>query len=128
MSGPYILVVDDDSHMTKLVAYLLKPLGVPVLQAKNGAEAIEYALSDQILLLIIDNCMPGLSGLETLESLRNTTIGKQIPCILLTGQDQTDLRSKAEKLSVLAYLTKPFSPTKLIEITKQTLEYKQINL
>jgi len=121
MDKSYILIVDDDSTTLRVLQHSLRSLPVPIQQAKSGTEALEHILTGNVLVAIFDNNMPGPSGLETIGTIRSTKTGQSLPCIMLTGQDQTGLRKEAEKLNIEHYLTKPFSPSILLAAVQKLL-------
>lgn len=108
-----ILIAEDESSIRELVAINLKKSGYQVLEARDGAEALElYNKNNDIDIALLDIMMPRIDGLEVCEILRhrNPTLG----IILLTAKTQerdkvTGLMSGADD-----YITKPFSPAELM--------------
>ena len=107
--GKKILVVDDQEDIRNLLTASLETCGHEIRLASDGAEAWEALQNQKPDLLITDINMPNLSGLELLRKIREHPDLKDLPVIMLTGQD-----SDAEILSGLSrgadhYITKPFT-------------------
>ena len=121
--SPAILIVDDQELMIRVLQATLRPLGVKIGTAKSGAEAVRYIEEVAVpAAVIMDFSMPGQDGVETLRQIRNLAAGAAIPVLMLTARDQTLIRKAAEGLHVHAFMTKPFSPTSLLETLREMLE------
>ena len=83
-----ILVVDDEYAMRGLFARALSRAGFVVLQANDGVEALELVAEHRIGVLLIDNHMPRMSGIEAVRRLRANQVTSTIPIILITGTDE----------------------------------------
>jgi len=118
-----ILVVDDDPIFHRLLKHVLNGLNVDILCADDGEEGLDYLKTTSCDLVILDFCMPKFSGIETLKRIRKQE-GYQLPVIMLTGSDQTQIRKAAEKFKVMAFLTKPFSPSHLTKLIRGLLQAK----
>lgn len=114
-----ILIADDDSAMRSLVAATLEGPDFEIVQAINGQEALKLAIAQPPDAIILDWQMPGMTGAQVLQELRQRTDTGNIPVVMLTGRDHE--RAEALKLGVSAYLMKPFSPLLLLECVKAAL-------
>jgi two-component system response regulator MprA len=103
---PLVLVADDDKDILQLLRLRLELLGYGVVQAANGAEALELAREQNPALAILDVMMPGLDGLEVTRQLRAGN--SRIPIILLTARIQESDVSAGLDAGADAYLGKPF--------------------
>lgn len=102
-----ILVVDDGQHVRDfLTDYILKPQGYTILIAVNGQEGLQKALLEKPDLMIVDNQMPKMSGIEMLRSLRDQQV--DIPAILTTAYGSEETAVEAFRLGVRDYVIKPF--------------------
>ena len=112
MSGELILVADDDDDILALVSFRMERLGYRVLQARDGAEALELATTESPDLAILDIMMPRLDGLEVTRRIRadETT---RLPILLLTASAQDTDVSRGFDAGADDYLRKPFSPDEL---------------
>ena len=108
-----VLVVDDESSITKLVKMTLADLDVSqVYTAKDGREAIALLGElDDIDIVICDWNMPRMSGLELLQQVR--TVDHDMPYIMLTGRADINSVKEAKNSGVSDYLAKPFTPDAL---------------
>lgn len=107
-----ILVVDDESRMRKLVRDFLSVKGYEVLEAEDGAKAMDLFFAvDDIDLVILDVMMPKMDGWQVCREIRNYS---KIPIIMLTAR--TDERDELQgfQLGVDEYISKPFSPKILV--------------
>ena len=107
-----ILVVDDESRMRKLVKDFLLKKDFQVLEAENGAEAIDvfFEIKD-ISLVILDVMMPKMDGWEVCRQIRNYS---RIPIIMLTARADEKDELLGFDLGVDEYISKPFSPKILV--------------
>ena len=101
---PKILVVDDK----------LRGAGYTVISAKDGVEALEKARVERPDLILLDIMMPRLDGFETLEALKKDPDTQGIPVFMLTVRGRVADRKRGQELGIADYITKPFSPTKLL--------------
>lgn len=107
-----VLVVDDESRMRKLVRDFLVKKDFEVLEAENGAEAIDVFFSDNdISLVILDVMMPKLDGWEVCREIRQYS---KVPIIMLTARADERDELLGFELGVDEYISKPFSPKILV--------------
>ncbi len=120
---PTILIVDDQELMIRVLQATLRPLDVKIGTAKSGAEAVRFIKeSGAPGAMILDFSMPDQDGVETLRQIRGLPAGAAIPVVMLTARDQTLIRKAAEGLHVHAFMTKPFSPTSLLQTLREMIE------
>lgn len=106
-SSPLILITDDDPHFRETLSELFLPRGFKTLLASDGEEALGIVTSQDVHLLLLDNNMPRLTGLETLRRVKQ--INAQLPCILLSARMDDVLREQAEQAQAFSVLRKPVS-------------------
>lgn len=116
-----ILIADDDDHLRLLVATTLGEQ-YRILEACDGKEAFDVVQREQLDLLVLDWMMPGLTGVEVLQALREDPGTTQIPVIMLTAKAQRADRNQAVMLGIRGYLVKPFSPLELLELVEKVLD------
>lgn len=116
-----ILIADDHDHLRLLVAKTLGSPSYRILEACNGDEALDLAQRESPDLLILDWMMPGRSGLEVVQALRQDPATAELPVIMLTARAQSADRSNAMLHGVRAYIVKPFSPLELMELVEKVL-------
>jgi CheY-like chemotaxis protein len=119
---PKILVVDDEIHIIKIIAYKMRSAGYEVVSARDGVEALEQVRAARPDLVLLDVMMPRMDGFQTLEALKADPATRDIPVFLLTVKSKDTDRQRGYQLGADDYLTKPFSPNKLLERVDQALK------
>src|SRR5579862_6934140 len=109
-----ILVVDDDPLMHMLFKNHLERAGYQMLSATNGGEVLEIAAREQPGLIVLDVMMPDKDGLAILRELKKAEATKTIPVIVMTANGHFMMRKESENSGAAMLLTKPFSPTHLL--------------
>lgn len=113
MEGTYILVVDDESRMRKLLRDFLTAKGYQILEAEDGEKAIEVFEENRnkIKLILLDVMMPKLDGWSVLRKIRQES---NLPVIMLTARGEEQDELFGFELGVDEYISKPFSPKILV--------------
>ena len=113
-----ILVVDDEDIVRTLAKAVLERYGYSVLLAENGEQGVEqFALSpSEVVVVLLDVSMPGLSGEETLQRLR--AIRADVKVLLFSGYSAEDTLRRFEGKGVAGFLQKPFTAQALAEQVK----------
>jgi two-component system phosphate regulon response regulator PhoB len=111
---PRILVVEDEPDIAALIAYQLTREGFRVETAGNGPEALSAVARDVPDLVVLDRMLPGLTGDEVLQRLKEEPGTSAIPVLVLTAKREQEDRIKGFELGADDYLTKPFSPRELV--------------
>lgn len=107
-----ILVVDDESRMRKLVRDFLVKSGFEVLEAEDGAKAVDIFFEQKdIALVVLDVMMPKLDGWQVCKEIRNYS---KVPIIMLTAKSDERDELMGFQLGVDEYISKPFSPKILV--------------
>ena len=113
-TGERVLVVDDEADIVALVAYHLVKAGYRVSTASSGPDAIAAARQERPALVVLDLMLPGASGYDVLEQLRNQPATRDIAVLMLTARREEQDRIRGLSLGADDYLTKPFSPPELV--------------
>lgn len=113
MEGTYILVVDDESRMRKLLKDFLSVKGYQILEAEDGEKAVEVfeENKNKIKLILLDVMMPKLDGWSVLRKIRQES---KVPVIMLTARGEEQDELFGFELGVDEYISKPFSPKILV--------------
>ncbi|MFK7790245.1 MAG: PleD family two-component system response regulator [Phycisphaeraceae bacterium] len=109
-----VLVIDDSPMVQRAMSARLEAEGVSLRAASNGTEglaAVEKAKPDAVLL---DIRMPGMSGLEVCERLREQYDSKQLPIIFVSAETCTDIKDRARTVDGNCYLSKPYEASDLV--------------
>jgi DNA-binding response OmpR family regulator len=110
---PIVLVADDDEDILELIVFRLERSGYTVLQARDGAEALELARRSRPDLAVLDVMMPKLDGFDLTRRLREDESTSKMPIILLTARTQEADVERGFDAGADDYLRKPFSPQEL---------------
>jgi nitrogen regulation protein NR(I) len=115
-----ILVVDDDQNILSAFEQLLTGQGYEVSRAQHGQEALDLLGSNRPDVVIMDICMPGLGGLETLQAIK--AIDRRLPVIIITGHGTMETAVQAIKMGAVDYHVKPLDPEELLDSIASALE------
>jgi two-component system, OmpR family, response regulator len=119
---PKVLVVDDEEHITELVAMGLGYNGFDVERVSSGRAALDAVERNKPDLIVLDVMLPDLDGFEVARRLRQSEgAGTRVPVIFLTARDTTAEKVQGLRLGSDDYVTKPFSIEELIERVKAVL-------
>ena len=120
MAGERVLIIDDSDEVRDIIANLiLEPAGYRVLTANNGADGFRLMQEAQPDLVILDEQMPGMTGIQVLRAMRDQSI--QIPVIFMTAFGSEDLAVQAFRLGVRDYVIKPFEPQEMARAIDRAL-------
>lgn len=116
MSGErHVLVVDDEPHIGRIIQMKLERGPYRVSLASDGQQALELLRGDEpVDLVLLDIMMPFVSGFDVLQEIRTLPHREETPVIMLTAKGQATDRTRALELGAADFLTKPFSPNKLL--------------
>ncbi|NYS76802.1 response regulator [Halomonas glaciei] len=120
-----VLVVDDEPNIVLSLEFLMEQAGFEVVTAEDGEQALARVTDSQPDLLLLDISLPGISGFDVLERLRNEKATAQLPIIMLTAHGRDVEREKGMALGADDYITKPFSTQSLVEKVKALLIKEQ---
>ena len=109
-----ILVVDDEDHILRVVSFKLRGAGYEVLEAGDGEEAWEILRNRSVDLVITDQQMPYMTGLELVEHMRTLAHTAEVPVFMLSARGFRLESEELERADVLALIAKPFSPRMLL--------------
>lgn len=110
-----ILLAEDEPHIRRILQTVLEEAGFSVDAVGEGNSARERMKGDiPYVLVLTDIMMPGCSGLDLLAALRTLPHRREVPVIVLTAKGQDADREAAFSLGASDFLTKPFSPKKLL--------------
>ncbi|MEK4661241.1 response regulator transcription factor [Priestia sp. FSL H7-0729] len=120
-----ILVVDDDSHIRKLIRIYLEKNQFSVMEAADGQEALDFLSHTKVDLAIVDVMMPRIDGIELTEDIRSYL---DIPILMVTAKGESKDKVRGFNAGSDDYLVKPFDPVELILRVKSLLKrYNKIS-
>jgi two-component system response regulator RegX3 len=113
-----VMVVEDEQSLREPLVYLLEKEGYEVLEAAEGASALELFKTEQIDLILLDIMMPGMNGNEVCRVIRQTS---NVPVIMLTAKDSEIDKVVGLEIGADDYVTKPYSARELLARMKAVL-------
>jgi two-component system chemotaxis response regulator CheY len=116
-----VLTVDDSVSLRRLVASTLAQAGHEVVEAANGAEALEVAKKQSFNLVISDLNMPIMDGLTFIKNMRAIGAYKFTPILVLTTEMDPDKKKSAKDAGATGWIVKPFDPEQLLTTIRKVL-------
>jgi len=120
----HILWTDDEIDLLKPYILFLEERNYRVTTASNGADALKLVEANDFDLIFLDENMPGLSGLETLERIK--TISPPTPVVMITKSEEEDIMDEALGSKISDYLIKPVNPKQILLSIKKNTETKRL--
>jgi CheY-like chemotaxis protein len=114
--SPSLLITDDDRALRETLRDVFQPRGFRTLLAADGEEALQIVERHEVHLVLIDMHMPRLTGLEAISRIKQ--FKSRLPCILISGQLDDDIRARADAFEVLA---KPISFRQVTQTVAEAL-------
>ncbi len=117
-----ILIAEDERDIRDLVAFSLRFGGFDVVEASNGAEAVERTLSEKPDLILMDVRMPKMTGYEACKILKSMDETKDLPVIFLSAKGQETEIQQGLEVGAEEYILKPFAPDELADKVREVLQ------
>ncbi len=108
-----VMVIDDSKTVRNYHGSMLKSMGLNVLEAENGMEALEKSLDENVELYLVDVNMPVMDGYSFIQDLRKQDKNKTVPVIMITTQLKEEDKINAYKVGANLFETKPIKPDRL---------------
>ena len=121
MSQPKVLVVDDEPFICRSLTFVLKRGNYDVLEARDGEEALAAIRAHKPDLVFLDVMMPKINGFEVTQQVRSDAAFDGVKIILLTAKGQQCDREVGKQAGANDYMTKPFSPSKILDRARSIL-------
>ena len=119
-----ILWADDEIDLLKPHILFLRSKGYETVTANNGRDALELVSRQPFDLIILDENMPGLTGLETLQRIKE--LAPQIPVIMITKSEEENIMDQAVGNKIADYLIKPVNPNQILLSIKKNLHSPEL--
>ena len=116
-----ILIVEDNPQNMRLIRMVLRAKGYTLLEATNGEEALEMAISERPELIIMDIRLPKMTGLEVAKKLRESPAFSHTPIIAITAYAMSSDKERAIDSGCDAYLSKPINTRTLPGVVAEML-------
>ncbi|GAX87849.1 two-component system, chemotaxis family, sensor kinase CheA [Lebetimonas natsushimae] len=118
----YVVLIVDDSNMDrKIMRQALEPLGVQVIEAKDGVEALEMLKKNAVDAMLIDIEMPRMDGYTLAQEIRKYNKYRKLPLIAVTSRTTKADRVRGVEVGMNEYITKPYTPEYLQNVVKRNL-------
>ncbi len=121
---PSLLIIDDNEEILSFLVSAFS-IGYQCLQARNGKEGLEMALSHRPDLIIVDEMMPIMTGMQFCAELRKLKHMATIPIVMLTAKDDASTELNSMKVGVDVFMSKPFDLNRLTLRIEQLLESRK---
>jgi two-component system, cell cycle response regulator DivK len=116
-----VLLVEDNDDARYFMRLELEQLGYLVIEAEDGAKAVDMALRDHPDIILMDLTLPVMDGLEATAKIRSDEKMREVPIVAVTAHQETDFRAGAKESGFDAYVTKPIDFDWLSELIKGLL-------
>ncbi|PIB27402.1 two-component system response regulator [Maribacter sp. 4U21] len=120
-----LLIVDDEPHIRMLIEQTLEDLedvGVELLFAENGEQALDIIKKEQPNLVFLDVMMPKMNGMEVCQKVKKELKLTEVYIILLTAKGQEVDRQKGLDMGADRYMTKPFDPDEMLAVAEEIIK------
>lgn len=124
MSNGLLLWVDDEIELLRAHIIFLEKKGYEVVTVTNGTDAIDQCRQKTFDIILLDEMMPGLSGLETLQSIKE--ISPATPVVMVTKSEEENIMDQAIGSKIADYLIKPVNPSQILLTLKKNIHRKEI--
>ena len=121
MSASRILVADDSPVVLRMIEEMLRGAGYTVVTAKDGLEAVEKAMVEDVSLVILDVTMPRMNGYQACRMLKSEAATRDLPVVILTSKDQVGDRAWGLETGADYYMTKDAEPQQILGLVKNIL-------
>ena len=124
MKNGILLWADDEIELLRPHILFLEKKGYDVVTVSNGYDAIEKCRETSFDLVLLDEMMPGINGLETLQRIKDIT--PAVPVVMVTKSEEEDIMNQAIGSKIADYLIKPVNPNQILLTLKKNIHRKEI--
>ena len=124
MTNGLLLWADDEMELLRAHLLFLEKKGYEVVTVTNGTDVIEECQKRTFDLVLLDEMMPGLSGLETLQRIKE--FAPQVPVVMVTKSEEEDIMNQAIGQQIADYLIKPVNPNQILLTLKKNIHRREI--
>lgn len=119
-----ILWADDEIDLLKSQIFFLEEKGYEVVAVTNGTDAIDYVATAEVDVVFLDENMPGISGLETLNRIKQ--LKPSLPVVMITKSEEENIMEEAIGRQITDYLIKPVKPQQILLTLKKIIDNKRL--
>jgi two-component system, cell cycle response regulator len=120
-----VLIADDSPLVLRMIEKMLVGAGLGVVTARDGLEAIEKAVTEDVSLVILDVMMPRMNGYQACRLLKTEPTTKELPVVILTSKDQAGDRFWGLETGADYYITKDSEPHRILELVRNILSAEE---
>ena len=124
MTNGRILWADDEMELLRPHLLFLERKGYDVVTATNGTDAVELCKQQQFDVILLDEMMPGITGLQALERIK--LIQPTVPVVMVTKSEEEDIMNEAVGRNIADYLIKPVNPNQILLSLKKLIHRKEL--
>ena len=121
-SGMRVLIVDDSSTVIATLRRMLEQNGYEVSEALDGEKGVDQATADPPDLIFLDIILPGINGFAALRQLRRDARTREVPVIMMSGNEQATEQFYAQRIGADDFMKKPFSRAELFSRIEKLLD------
>ena len=124
--GKRVMTVDDSATVRQILQITLTGAGYDVVEAVDGADALEKLAVESVDMLVTDLNMPRLDGIHLIEQIRQKPGSRFMPIIMLTSESQPDKKNAGKAAGASGWITKPFKPEQLLAVIRMVCPSQSI--
>ena len=124
MSVAKILWIDDEMESLKSQIMFLENKGYEIKPLSNGYDAVDFVKDNFVDVVLLDESMPGITGLETLQKIKE--VNRQVPIVLITKNETENLMDEAIGSQITDYLIKPVNPNQVWLSLKKIIDNRRL--
>jgi DNA-binding response OmpR family regulator len=113
IAGTKVLVIDDSATIVAMLGRMLRQNDYAVLEAEDAEQGLEIAYRDNPAIIFLDIVLPGMSGFTALRHLRHDIRTKNVPIIMISGNEQATEQFYVQRIGADDFMKKPFSRAEL---------------
>lgn len=116
--GKRVMTVDDSATVRQVLSITLEEAGYEVLEAVDGADALEKLSRGSVDMLVTDLNMPKLDGIDLIQKVRQSPGNRFMPIIMLTTESQPEKKKAGKEAGASGWIVKPFRPEQLLAVVR----------
>lgn len=120
--GTKVLVIDDSATIVAMLGRMLRQNDYAVLEAEDAEKGLEVAYRDNPAIIFLDIVLPGMSGFTALRHLRQNPLTKDVPIIMISGNEQATEQFYVQRIGADDFMKKPFSRAELFTRIEKLLD------
>ncbi len=116
--GKRVMTVDDSATVRQVLKMTLAEAGYDVVEAIDGADALNKLSADSVDMLVTDLNMPNVDGIDLIQQVRRKPGNRFMPIIMLTTVSQPEMKTAGKAAGASGWITKPFNPDQLLAVVR----------